>query len=93
VLGGIGFDLRAVEGRKKSGKPAALPLPDPKVQKNFTDPESRIMKGKDGFVQAYNDQIAGYQLAVIGLACVTSWATMIYARASSGLRLLLGGQS
>jgi hypothetical protein len=33
-------------------------MPDPKAQKNFTDPESRIMKSKDGFVQAYNAQIA-----------------------------------
>jgi transposase len=51
---------RQAEGRKKPGKPAAPPSPepDPKAQKNFTDPESRIMKGKDGFVQAYNGQIA-----------------------------------
>ena len=28
------------------------------VQRNFTDPESRIMKSKDGFVQAYNAQAA-----------------------------------
>ena len=46
---------RQKEGRKKPGKPAA-PISDepaPKAQKNFTDPESRIMKSKDGFVQAY----------------------------------------
>jgi hypothetical protein len=51
---------RAAEGRKKSGRPAAPPstTPDPKAQKNFTDPQSRIMKSKDGFVQAYNAQIA-----------------------------------
>src|SRR5215831_7988453 len=51
---------RQAEGRKKPGKPAAPPTPEPvsKAQKNFTDPESRIMKGKDGFVQAYNGQIA-----------------------------------
>jgi len=30
--------------------------PDDKAQYNFTDPESRIMKGPDGFVQAYNAQ-------------------------------------
>lgn len=30
----------------------------PKAQHNFTDPESRIMKGADGFVQAYNAQAA-----------------------------------
>src|SRR6516162_1441439 len=50
---------REAEGRKKSGPPAAPPsaTPEPKAQKNFTDPESRIMKNKDGFVQAYNAQI------------------------------------
>jgi transposase len=31
--------------------------PEDKAQYNFTDPESRIMKGSDGFVQAYNAQI------------------------------------
>jgi len=48
------------EGRKKPGKKAAPPStePDGKAQKNFTDPESRIMKSKDGFVQAYNAQAA-----------------------------------
>ena len=30
--------------------------PTPKAQRNFTDPESRIMKSGDGFVQAYNCQ-------------------------------------
>ena len=53
-------EKRKAEGRKKLGKPAAPPSPepDPKAQKNFTDPESRIMKSKEGFVQAYNGQIA-----------------------------------
>jgi transposase len=53
-------EKRKAEGRKKPGKPAAPPSPepDPTAQKNFTDPESRIMKSKDGFVQAYNGQIA-----------------------------------
>jgi len=32
--------------------------PKPEAQHNFTDPESRIMKGSDGFVQAYNAQAA-----------------------------------
>src|ERR1700693_604193 len=51
---------REAEGRKKPGRQAAPPstAPDPKAQKNFTDPQSRIMKSKDGFVQAYNAQIA-----------------------------------
>lgn len=34
------------------------PKPDNKAQRNFTDPESRIMKGPDGFVQGYNAQAA-----------------------------------
>jgi transposase len=51
---------RKAEGRKKPGRPAAPPCddPDPKAQKNFTDPESRIMKTKDGFIQGYNAQAA-----------------------------------
>ncbi len=51
---------RDAEGRKRPGKePAPVSdAPDPKAQKNFTDPESRIMKSKDGYVQAYNAQAA-----------------------------------
>ena len=50
---------QAEENKKEKQRKKALPSPepDPKAQKNFTDPESRIMKGKDGFVQAYNGQI------------------------------------
>ena len=53
-------EKRQAEGRRKPGPKAALPSgePAPKAQKNFTDPESRIMKSKDGFVQAYNAQAA-----------------------------------
>ena len=32
--------------------------PKPKAQRNFTDPDSRIMLGRDGFIQAYNGQAA-----------------------------------
>ena len=51
---------REAEGRKRTGtEPAPVSdEPAPKAQKNFTDPESRIMKSKDGFVQAYNAQAA-----------------------------------
>src|SRR6516225_3140675 len=51
---------REAEGRRKGGRKAAppCPTPDAKAQKNFTDPQSRVMKSKDGFVQAYNAQIA-----------------------------------
>jgi len=53
-------EQRRQEGRKKPGKPAAptSDAPDAKAQKNFTDPESRIMKSKDGFIQGYNGQAA-----------------------------------
>jgi transposase len=54
---------RALEARAQaeaaaSGKPVEAAKPDAKAQYNFTDPESRIMKGPDGFVQAYNVQVA-----------------------------------
>jgi len=51
-------ERREAEGRRKGGRKAAPPTtePDAKAQKNFTDPESRIMKSKDGFVHAYNAQ-------------------------------------
>jgi len=53
-------EKRKAEGRKKRGKQAAAPStqPDPKAQKNFTDPESSILKTKDGFIQGYNAQAA-----------------------------------
>jgi len=53
-------EKREAEGRHRGGRKAAPPstAPDAKAQKNFTDPDSRIMKSKDGFVQAYNAQIA-----------------------------------
>src|ERR1700688_488393 len=43
------------ESESKDGKKAK---PEPKAQYNFTDPESRILKGADGFVQGYNTQVA-----------------------------------
>ena len=50
---------RDAEGRE-AGKPAAPPSdePDPKAPAQLHHPESRIMKSKDGFVQAYNAQAA-----------------------------------
>jgi transposase len=61
---------RALEARAKAeaaaaGEPSASAKPDPKAQYNFTDPESRIMKGPDGFVQAYNVQVAVDELQLI----------------------------
>ncbi|HEU4736734.1 MAG TPA: transposase, partial [Solirubrobacterales bacterium] len=42
------------------GKTPAPPKAEPegKAQRNFTDPESRILKTKDGYIQGYNAQAA-----------------------------------
>src|SRR5712671_5336049 len=54
---------RALEARARAkaaaeGADPKQVKPKEKDQYNFTDPESRIMKGADGFVQAYNAQAA-----------------------------------
>jgi len=53
-------ERRLVEGRKKNGKTPKPPSDEPegKAQRNFTDPDSRILKTKDGYVQGYNAQAA-----------------------------------
>jgi transposase len=66
-------------GRKMGGRPPQAPdperaQPEPKAQRNFTDPDSRIMK--DGatkeFVQAYNAQaVVDSEAQVIVVAAVT----------------------
>ena len=51
-------------GRKPKTPPGT---PKDSAQRNFTDPESRIMKAKDGFIQGYNAQAgvdAGHQVIV-----------------------------
>ena len=56
----------AETGRKTPGRPPRVPdpdqaVPEAKAQRNFTDPDSRIMPDgahKGSFVQAYNAQIA-----------------------------------
>ena len=67
---------RALEARAKAeaaaaGKPVESAKPDPKAQYNFTDPESRIMKGPDSFMQAYNVQVAVDELQLIVGQAVT----------------------
>lgn len=67
---------RALEARAQeeaaAGAPSAEPAkPDPKAQYNFTDPESRIMHSPDGFVQAYNVQVAVDELQLIVGQAVT----------------------
>ena len=53
-----------------SEPPAVLPAPT--AQYCFTDPESRIMPSKDGFVQAYNGQLAVDHYRQIIVACDVS---------------------
>jgi transposase len=63
------LEARAKTAAAAAGHPPDAAKPDPKAQYNFTDPESRIMKGPDGFVQAYNAQIAvDAQQLIIGQA-------------------------
>jgi transposase len=67
------LEERAREEAEKDGKnkeEAKESKPKDKAQYNFSDPESRIMKGADGFVQAYNAQ-----------AVVESTAQLIVAQA------------
>jgi transposase len=61
------LEERAQERAKSEGKDPEEAKPAPKAQYNFTDPESRILKGADGFVQGYNTQVAvepAFQLIV-----------------------------
>lgn len=63
------------QGRKLGGpKPQALEgVPQDREQSNFTDPESRIMKTKDGYQQSYNCQAAvDAESQVIVACCVTN---------------------
>ncbi len=59
------LEARAKDAAAAAGQPTDEAKPDPKAQYNFTDPESRIMKGPDGFVQAYNVQVAVDELQLI----------------------------
>jgi transposase len=61
------LEQRARQKAVAEGKEPKQAEPKDKDQYNFTDPESRIMKGADGFVQAYNAQAAvepAFQLIV-----------------------------
>src|SRR5262244_3271953 len=46
-------EKRKAENRKRSGPVPRPPSkePDPKAQRNFTDPDSRVLLTKDGFIQ------------------------------------------
>ena len=52
------LEERARQQAEQDGKPAAEAKPADKDQYSFTDPESRLMKGSDGWLQGYNAQAA-----------------------------------
>src|SRR6267154_1081176 len=54
---GAGEDSEAAAKRGRKRQPPSG-VPEDNAQRNFTDPESRIMKTKDGFIQGYNAQAA-----------------------------------
>ncbi len=59
--------------------PETATVPD-KAQRNFTDPESRIQKTRDGFLQGYNAQVAVDATAQVIVACeLTPAATDVQA--------------
>src|SRR6202040_4313740 len=53
-------EKRKAENRKRSGPVPRPPSkePDPKTLRNFTDPDSRVLLTKAGFIQGYNAQAA-----------------------------------
>lgn len=69
-------------GKKPPGRPPLVPdpeqaKPEPKAQKNFTDPDSRIMKdgATKSFEQAYNAQIVVDETAQVIVAATVTQAT------------------
>ena len=68
------LEREAAEKAKRDKKdddadPPEPPKVDPKAQRNFTDPESRIMPTKNGFDQCYNAQAGVDAKAQIIVAC------------------------
>ena len=60
--------------RRRGGPPPGPPgAPAPTAQRNFTDPDSRIMKDADhAFIQGYNAQVAVDAQAQIVVACAVT---------------------
>jgi transposase len=69
-------EKRIAEGRKKNGRTPAPPRKEPeaKAQRNFTDPDSRVLLTKDGYIQGYNAQAAvdGEAQIIVAHALTTS---------------------
>src|SRR5437867_424057 len=61
------LEAEAREKAEAEGKGPDAAQPAPKAQRNFTDPQSRILKTNDGFIQGYNAQLVvdeGFQIIV-----------------------------
>jgi len=69
-------EAEAAAGKKKRGRKPAEPDPEPKgkAKANVTDPESRVMKTRTGYVQGYNAQAVTTQDQIIVAAEVTQEA-------------------
>jgi transposase len=52
------LEAEALEQARAAGKDPTTSTPSDKAQRNFTDPESKIQKTPDGFIQGYNAQAA-----------------------------------
>src|SRR5213594_939280 len=52
------LEAEACEKAAAEGKDPKTAKPPAKAQRNFTDPESKIQKTNDGYIQGYNAQIA-----------------------------------
>ena len=72
-----GIKADGTPSKRRGPKPTRPPgTPEPTAQRNFTDPESRIMLGRDGFIQAYNGQAAvdgGHQIIVAHRLTQSAW--------------------
>lgn len=66
------------EPQKTSHQPKPTGVPADKAQRNFTDPESRIMKSGDGFIQGYNAQAAvdGHSQVIVAQALTNNGSDM-----------------
>jgi transposase len=64
-------EIEEATGRKLRGRKPKPPTADPEAKANTTDPESRIMKSRQGLIQGYNAQATVNQEQVILAAEVT----------------------
>jgi len=66
-------EAQAAAADKPSGRGKGPPSTPPgKAQRNFTDPQSRIMKTRDGFIQGFNAQAAVDATAQVIVAATVS---------------------